>query len=206
VISESKVEKKKEEEKKETISATPEKRNKIEITEITPADFSSSKSVSKVTPVSSVKRSIFYKSIMDVMESGSESNFEAIQDPVPSTIANFWDYRYTQKTNVHIPGEKYNFIYRFPFASSQKDFVVVLKEGQYDASFKQTYDDFMSKIKSDFTASEGWKYNYPVDESATFPLKDFEAQNAKYGSVVLDYHQNPQGQSVLYLRFLLYYD
>ncbi len=186
--------------------STPVNRSSIAISETMPADFSSAKASPKATTSSLTKRSEFYRSIMDVMEAGSESSFEAIQDPAPSTITNFWNYRYTQKSNVHIPGEKYNFIYRFPFASSQKDFVVVLKEGQYDNSFKQTYDEFLLKIKSDFTSAEGWKYSNPIDESTAFPLKDFEAQNAKFGSVVLDYHQNPQGQSVLYLRFLLYYD
>mgnify|MGYP001015632400 FL=1 len=144
--------------------------------------------------------------MMEVMEAGSESYFESIQEPTEAAVSNFWNYKYTHKSTVKIPGEKYNFIYRFPFSTSQKDFVVVLKEGNYDASFKQTYDEFLSKIKADFTPAEGWKYTNPLDENVNFPLKDFEAQNAKYGSIVLDYHQNPQGQSVLYLRFLLYYD
>lgn len=192
--------------KTESVKSAPSNRNSIAISETMPADFSSTKTAPKAAPIALVKRSEFYKSVMDVMEAGSESYFEAIQDPAPTAISNFWNYKYTQKTNVHIPGEKYNFIYRFPFASSQKDFVVVLKEGQYDVSFKQTYDEFLAKIKADFTPTEGWKYSNPIDESTTFPLKDFEAQNAKFGSVVLDYHQNPQGQSVLYLRFLLYYD
>ena len=192
--------------KNESAKTTAGTRSNLAITETMPADFSSAKAAPKTAPAAMARRSEFYKSIMEVMEAGSESYFEAIQDPSPSVIPNFWNYKYTQKSNVTIPGQKYNFIYRFPFASSQKDFVVVLQEGPYDASFKQTYDEFLAKIKSDFTTAEGWKYSNPVDESASFPLKDFEAQNAKFGSVVLDYHQNPQGQSVLYLRFLLYYD
>jgi len=181
-------------------------KEKIVISETMPADFSTSKSAPRNTSATLSKKSEFYKRVMEVMEAGSESYFESIQEPSETTVSNFWNYKYTHKSTVKIPGEKYNFIYRFPFATSQKDFVVVLKDGNYDASFKQTYDEFLSKIKADFTPAEGWKYTNPLDENANFPLKDFEAQNAKYGSVVLDYHQNPQGQSVLYLRFLLYYD
>lgn len=181
-------------------------KEKIVISETMSADFSTSKSAPRNTSATLSKKSEFYKRVMEVMEAGSESYFESIQEPSETTVSNFWNYKYTHKSTVKIPGEKYNFIYRFPFATSQKDFVVVLKDGNYDASFKQTYDEFLSKIKADFTPAEGWKYTNPLDENANFPLKDFEAQNAKYGSVVLDYHQNPQGQSVLYLRFLLYYD
>lgn len=190
-------------EKKVEPSSTKEK---ITINETMPADFSSSKPAPRNTNASLSKKSEFYKRMMEVMEAGSESYFESIQEPTEAAVSNFWNYKYTHKSTVKIPGEKYNFIYRFPFSTSQKDFVVVLKEGNYDASFKQTYDEFLSKIKADFTPAEGWKYTNPLDENVNFPLKDFEAQNAKYGSIVLDYHQNPQGQSVLYLRFLLYYD
>jgi len=190
-------------EKKVETSSTKEK---ITINETMPADFSSSKPAPRNTNASLSKKSEFYKRMMEVMEAGSESYFESIQEPTEAAVSNFWNYKYTHKSTVKIPGEKYNFIYRFPFSTSQKDFVVVLKEGNYDASFKQTYDEFLSKIKADFTPAEGWKYTNPLDENVNFPLKDFEAQNAKYGSIVLDYHQNPQGQSVLYLRFLLYYD
>ena len=190
-------------EKKVEPSSTKEK---ITINETMPADFSSSKPAPRNTNASLAKKTEFYKRVMEVMEAGSESYFESIQEPSETAVSNFWNYKYTHKSTLKIPGEKYNFIYRFPFATSQKDFVVVLKEGNYDASFKQTYDEFLSKIKADFTPAEGWKYTNPLDENVNFPLKDFEAQNAKYGSIVLDYHQNPQGQSVLYLRFLLYYD
>lgn len=190
-------------EKKVEPSSTKEK---ITINETMPADFSSSKPAPRNTNASLSKKSEFYKRMMEVMEAGSESYFESIQEPTEAAVSNFWNYKYTHKSTVKIPGEKYNFIYRFPFSTSQKDFVVVLKEGNYDASFKQTYDEFLSKIKADFTPAEGWKYTNPLDENVNFPLKDFEAQNAMYGSIVLDYHQNPQGQSVLYLRFLLYYD
>jgi hypothetical protein len=181
-------------------------KEKITINETMPADFSSSKPAPRNTNASLAKKTEFYKRVMEVMEAGSESYFESIQEPSETAVSNFWNYKYTHKSTLKIPGEKYNFIYRFPFATSQKDFVVVLKEGNYDASFKQTYDEFLSKIKADFTPAEGWKYTNPLDENVNFPLKDFEAQNAKFGSIVLDYHQNPQGQSVLYLRFLLYYD
>lgn len=196
---------------KETVTDTKKvepssTREKITINETIPADFSSSKPAPRNTNTTLSRKSDFYKRVMEVMEAGSESYFESIQEPSEALVPNFWNYKYTHKSTIKIPGEKYNFIYRFPFATSQKDFVVVLKEGNYDASFKQTYDEFLSKIKTDFTPAEGWKYSNPLDENINFPLKDFEAQNAKYGSIVLDYHQNPQGQSVLYLRFLLYYD
>jgi hypothetical protein len=148
-------------------------KEKITINETMPADFSSSKPAPRNTNASLAKKTEFYKRVMEVMEAGSESYFESIQEPSETAVSNFWNYKYTHKSTLKIPGEKYNFIYRFPFATSQKDFVVVLKEGNYDASFKQTYDEFLSKIKADFTPAEGWKYTNPLDENVNFPLQRF---------------------------------
>ena len=174
------------------------------ITETMPATFDNKPK--STPPVISSSKSDFYKTVMEVMEAGAESNYESVQVGELNPIANTWNYKYTYKTNVTIPGTSYNFVYRFPFATSQKDWVAVIKEGNYDESFKTVYNEFLAKIKKEFPTSEGWKYNFPVDEDPNFPLKDFEAQNNKFGSVVLDYHKIPSGKSVLYLRLLVYYD
>lgn len=180
-------------------------RDKVGISETLPADFSSSTS-SRMNTTTASNKSAVYRAIMRAMKSGSESYFETIKSTSVNPITNFWNYKYTFATTLKIPDEKYNFIYSFPFATSQRDFVSVLKEGVYDESFKTTYDKLLAQLKSDFTASEGWKVSYPKDGEVGFQLKDVEFQNERYGSVVLDYHKKPTGQSVLYLRFILYYD
>lgn len=178
--------------------------------ETTPAVFEKSSSNSFESKVagnnSDIVKTSFYKTIMDVMESGVESYFRSIQSGIEVPVANFWNYKHTYKTNVVIPGTSYNFIYAFPFANSQKDWVAVIKEGVYDDSFKKIYEENLAKLKKDFPQSEGWKYSNPTDGSINAPLKDFEVQNNKFGSVILDYQQNPMGKSVLYFRMILYYD
>lgn len=187
-----------------TATSRPEK-NMPPITETMPATFDKPATPSAAS-TSSFGKSSFYKAVMEVMEDGTESNYEGIQVGELTTVPNTWNYKHTYKTNVNVPGTLYNFVYRFPFPTSQKDWVAVIKEGNYDASFKSTYDEILAKIKKDFPSSEGWKYSNPLDEDPNFPLKDFEAQNNKFGSVILDYHQLPSGKSVLYLRLLLYYN
>jgi hypothetical protein len=178
-------------------------RDRVNIEDFKPSDLSSS---SSSKPIVSSKKSPFYRALLTVLASGSETYFESIKAGALSSTSNFWSYKYTYPTTLKIPGESYNFIYSFPFQTSQKDFVSVLKEGNYDSSFKSVYDETLQKLKIDFQTTEGWRHSYPKDEDPNFPLKDFEVQNEKFGSVVLDYHKKPSGESVLYLRFLLYYD
>lgn len=188
---------------KTEVPANRSNRDKVSVDDFKPAEFSSN---TPSKPAVSSKKSSFYRALLTVLASGSETYFESIRAGALSTTSNFWSYKYTYPTTLKIPGEAYNFIYSFPFQTSQKDFVSVLKEGSYDSSFKSIYDETLQKLKSDFPTSEGWRHSYPKDEDPNFPLKDFEVQNEKYGSVVLDYHKKPSGESVLYLRFLLYYD
>lgn len=195
------------------VAATPVKsatevkvsnKDKVVLTETMPADFSSVST--RMNTVAMANKSVFYKAIMRAMKSGSESYFETIKSSTMNPVTNFWDYKYTFATTLKIPDEKYNFIYSFPFATSQRDFVSVLNEGIYDASFKTAYDKMLAQLKSDFPVNEGWKMSFPKDEDPNFVLKDVEFQNERYGSIVLDYHKRPNNQSVLYLRFILYYD
>lgn len=195
------------------VAATPAKntsevrvsnKDKVVLTETMPAEFSSVST--RMNTAAIANKSVFYKAIMRAMKSGSESYFETIKSTTINPVINFWDYKYTHATTLKIPEEKYNFIYSFPFATSQRDFVSVLNEGIYDASFKAIYDKMLAQLKSDFPTNEGWKMSFPKDESSNFILKDVEFQNERYGSIILDYHKRPNNQSVLYLRFILYYD
>jgi hypothetical protein len=147
----------------------------------------------------------FYNAIMNVIESGEEEMFKDIKKTsVPKT--NFWNYKYTYTTSVSIPGEKYNMLYSFPFQSSQLDFVSVMEETDAASPvIDSKYAEVEAKLKQYFKPSEGWTYNYIVNQEDPKGIKDFELKNPKLGSIVLDHSINPNGKHVLYLRFLLQY-
>jgi hypothetical protein len=146
----------------------------------------------------------FRTAMNKVMESGINKYFENIKSEKRSST-NFWNYKYTYASKVKIPGEKYSLIYSFPFEDSQLDFVSVLYEGAYSSTIETMYNDYKTKLLADFPTSEGWTVVYSPNTDKTKPA-DMEIKNPKIGSVVLDYHTNPRGQSVLYFRFLLYYN
>lgn len=139
-----------------------------------------------------------------IIESGVNKYFENIKLE-KRTSTNFWNYKYTYSSKVKIPGEKYSIIYSFPFEDSQLDYVSVLYEGAYGSTVEALYKDYKTKLLADFPASEGWTVAYSPNTDKTKPA-DMEMKNSKIGSVVLDYHVNPKGASVLYFRFLLYYN
>ena len=147
----------------------------------------------------------FYIGIMNVIESGEEEMFKDIKKgATPKT--NFWNYKYTYSTSVTIPGEKYNMLYSFPFQSSQLDFVSVLEETDAASSaIDAKYIEVEAKLKAYFKPSEGWTYQYTVNQEDPKGIKDLELKNSKLGSIVLDHSINPYGKHVLYLRFLLQY-
>lgn len=139
-----------------------------------------------------------------VIESGVNKYFENIKSE-KRTSSNFWNYKYTYTSKVKIPGEKYSIIYSFPFEDSQLDYVSVLYEGAYGSTVEALYNDYKAKLLADFPTSEGWTVAYSPNSDKSKPA-DMEIKNSKIGSVVLDYHVNPKGTSVLYFRFLLYYN
>lgn len=145
----------------------------------------------------------FKRAILDVFKAYRESNFSTIRDGL-NHVSNFWNYKFAYRTNHKIPGEKFNMLYSFPFASSQLDFVSVLHEGEEtDAAFQTTYKAFEKKLMENFPAKDGWVASCIANkESKT--LSDLEFRNDKYGAVVLDYSKAPSGKSVLYLRFLFF--
>ena len=152
-------------------------------------------------------KSPFYNAIMNVFESGEDELFKDMKRGSFGQ-ANFWNYKHTYATNISIPGEKYNMLYSFPFATSQLDFVSVLEEteGGSMVDLQAKYVEIENKLKEDFKLNEGWVYNYIPNHDNPKGPKDFELKNSKLGSVVLDHSINPQGKQVLYLRFLLQYD
>jgi hypothetical protein len=95
-------------------------------------------------------------------------------------------------------------LYSYPFATSQLDFVVVIKEsGFYDKSFETEYHKFEKLLVDNFPASEGWASScLPGGKKTKIPT--LEVRNDKYGAVILDYTQSPKGGHVLFLRFLLF--
>ena len=147
----------------------------------------------------------FYKAIMKVIESGEEEMFKDIKkDPAQRT--NFWNYKYTYSTAISIPGEKYNMLYSFPFQSSQLDFISVIEETDGASNtIKAKYTEIEAKLKEVFLPADGWSFSYIVNAEEPNGLKDLEVNNAKLGSIILDYSINPYGKRVLYLRFLLQY-
>jgi hypothetical protein len=159
------------------------------------------------TPVNRANKSSFYKAVMSVIESGEEELFKDIKK-APKATNNFWNYKYTYGTSVAIPGEKYNMLYSFPFQNSQLDFVSVLEETDgYSPAIQSKYAEIEAKLKDDFKLTEGWTYNYTVNQEDPKGPKDFELKNHKLGSIVLDHSINPStGKHVLYLRFLLQYN
>jgi hypothetical protein len=147
----------------------------------------------------------FKKAILDVFKASKESSFDNIKTDTRKE-GNFWKYKYTYNTQLKIPGEKYNMLYSFPFITSQLDFVVVLKESDsYEKSFDNLYHDFEKQLTTNFPASEGWISSCLPGKDKT-QLPDLAFRNDKYGAVILDHSQNPQGRHILYLRFLLFAD
>jgi hypothetical protein len=69
----------------------------------------------------------------------------------------------------------------------------------------EKYTEMEAKLKEYFKPSEGWSYQYTVNQEDPKGIKDLELKNPKLGSIVLDHSINPQGKHVLYLRFLLQY-
>lgn len=156
-----------------------------------------------VAVASSSSTASFRQSIMGVFESWRNSGFYSIKGS-PHTINNYWNYKYTYGTKLHIPGEKYNMLYSFPFDYSQLDFVSVLKESDYyDSSFDALYKDFEHKLMENFKQQDGW-YASCLPNTDGSKLSDLEVRNDRYGSIILDYTKTPHGKHILYLRFLLY--
>jgi hypothetical protein len=149
------------------------------------------------------KASPLKQAIMNVFKSYRESAFYSIKDDT-RVDHNYWNYKYTYKTKLKIPGEKFNMLYSFPFSTSQLDFVSVLKEGDvFDKSFEQIYHQFEKQLSETFPAKDGWEVSrIPNKESKN--IYDIEYRNDKYGAVVLDYCRNPKGKHIIYLRFLLF--
>ncbi len=116
---------------------------------------------------------------------------------------NIWNYTYTYKTKLFVPGELYNFIYAFPFHDSQLDFVSVLTESHQQ--IQSQYNHFESIIKSSFPEAEGWSYSYQVNREKKNAPKDILVKHPEIGTLVLDYTMSPKGVEVLYLRFLFLY-
>jgi len=149
------------------------------------------------------KASPLKQAIMNVFKSYRESAFYSIKDDT-RVDHNYWNYKYTYKTKLKIPGEKFNMLYSFPFSTSQLDFVSVLKEGDvFDKSFEQIYHQFEKQLNENFPTKDGWEVSrIPNKESKN--IYDIEYRNDKYGAVVLDYCRNPKGKHIIYLRFLLF--
>ena len=163
-----------------------------------PTSTVASKTETKVENLSPFKRAI-----LDVFKAYRESNFATIRDGL-NHVANFWNYKFTYRTKHKIPGEKFNMLYSFPFASSQLDFVSVLHEGEEtDPVFQTTYKAFEKKLMESFPAKDGWVASC-ISNKESKTLSDLEFRNDKYGAVVLDYSKSPAGKSVLYLRFLFF--
>lgn len=145
----------------------------------------------------------FKRAVMDVFKASRESNFFSIKKGSRQD-SNFWHYKYSYDTKLRIPGEKYNMVYSFPFASSPLDFVVVIKEAdQFDKSFEDAYHQFEKQLYANFTKNDGW-VGTCLPNPDKERLGDIEMRNDDYGSIILDYARNPKGQHVLYLRFLFY--
>ena len=177
-----------------------EKRPTIEQASVSPSSVQP-----KPKPKDSKPLPPFKQAILDVFKASRESSFDYIKTEERSE-GNFWKYKYTYDTKLKIPGEKYNMIYRFPFITSQPDFVVVLKESDgFEKSFDNIYHDFEKQLTLNFTASEGWIATCLPGKDKT-QLPDLEFRNDKFGAIILDHSQNPQGRHILYLRFLLFAD
>ena len=145
------------------------------------------------------------KAIIAVFKASKYSSFESIKTET-RTETNFWNYHYTYNTKLKIPGEKYNMLYSFPFATSQLDFVVVLKESDnFDKSFNLLYHDFEKQLMAAFQPNRGWTATC-LPGKDTSQLPDLEFRNDKYGAIILDHSKNPAGRHILYLRFLLFSD
>ena len=161
---------------------------------------------SSIEKAAKPSKSQFYHAIISVIESGEEEMFKDIKR-APSTLSNFWNYKYTYTTSIVIPGEKYNMLYSFPFEKSQLDFVSVLEESNgYSSAIANKYVEVEALLKQDFPLSEGWTYEYIANPEDPHGPMDFELKSAKLGSIVLDNSVNPAGKHVLYLRFLLQYN
>ena len=156
-------------------------------------------------PEDTVYISPLQKAIISVFKASKYSSFESIKTEA-RTESNFWNYHYTYNTKLKIPGEKYNMLYSFPFATSQLDFVVVLKESDnFDKSFNLLYHDFEKQLMAAFPPGRGWTATcLPGKDKSQLP--DLEFRNDKYGAVILDHSNNPAGRHILYLRFLLFSD
>ncbi len=166
------------------------------------ATFGKSTTVTIIKP----SRSQFYRSIMNVIESGEEEMFKDIKKEMTDHV-NFWNYKYTYNTSISIPGEKYNMLYSFPFQKSQLDFVSVLEETDAASpAILAKYNEVEAELKQEFPQSDGWSYHYIANPEDMKGPKDFELKNSRLGSIVLDHSVNPYGKHVLYLRFLLQYN
>lgn len=147
----------------------------------------------------------FKKAMFDVINSALNNDFSEIKSS-KMTAKNFWNYKFVNTTKVRVPGEKYNMLYRFPFETSQIDWVAVLDEQEtYNGTIAKTHASFEKQLLSDFPSSEGWKVGYEKTDKND-ELKDVKVTNSKYGSIVLDYSKSPAGKTVLYLRLILFYN
>ena len=157
----------------------------------------------EAVPAANDKIAIFKKAIMDVFKAYRESAFFKIKGQSRAE-KNFWNYKYTYSSNLKIPGEKFSMLYSYPFASSDLDYVSVIKEADnFDKSFETTYHEFEKRLQECFPAKDGWIAScIPNKESKT--LSDLELRNDRYGAIVLDYCRNPKGKHILYMRFLLF--
>ncbi len=144
----------------------------------------------------------FKSSILNIFASAQHHGLKNImQYPMPRK--NIWNYSYTYKTNIVVPGELYNFVYAFPFSDSQLDFVSVLTESHSQVS--TTYNRYFSWIKYSFQEAEGWSYAYQVNREKPNSPKDVLVKHPEIGTLVLDYTMSPKGVEVVYLRFLFLY-
>ncbi|HWB63774.1 MAG TPA: hypothetical protein VG603_09710 [Chitinophagales bacterium] len=190
-----------------TVPANTHEKDKIEqqrrALESTQFNSQQSKTNGTQTTRTAIPTSPFKKGIMDVFRSWRSSQFGTAKLDSRNQ-ENFWNYKYAFNTTIKIPGESYNMVYNFPFASSQADFVSVIKEGyEPDQAFEGPYQQFELMLKENFTPTEGWVMK-PIGNRGK--LQGLEFKNDKLGSVILDYTRNPQGRGVLFLRFLLFSD
>ncbi len=148
----------------------------------------------------------------DVLKSSIKDVFIASQDLMFATICrsfirqpNIWNYTHTQSTSIHIPGELYNFVYAFPFASSQRDFVSVLAEQRDGYSARNTFYDFEKKMSNSLTSEDGWRKTYDNSYAEGNQPLAVTFSKPSLGEVILDYVKSPKGEEVVYLRFLFQY-
>lgn len=170
--------------------------------------------------VSSTSRPMIVKSISataspvetDVLKNSIMSVFKASQDLTFASICksfikqpNIWNYTHTQSTSIHIPGELYNFVYAFPFANSQRDFVSVLAEQRDPNSARNTFYSFEQKLSNSLAIEDGWRKMSDNSTAVNNQPSAVTFSKPSLGEVILDYVKSPKGEEVVYLRFLFQY-